>query len=196
METVQSLQSRFSGGVLAGGLGVRVGGADKGWLDCGGRPLIAHVAAALRPQVAELLISANRNLEAYARLADTVVTDDGDPGEGPLAGLVRLLGAATRPWLLCVPCDAPTLPGDLGFRLWQCAQAQGRDLAVLADGEGWHPTFCLVRTTLAADARAAFAGGERAPRRWMSRHDPAVLVMPAPPNLNTPAGIAAAEVAG
>lgn len=180
-----------SAGVLAGGAGTRFGGQDKGWIDWQGRPLIAWVLDALRPQAGELLISANRNLDRYAALGAQVVADPTpDDYQGPLAGLVGLLGAARSKWLLCVPCDALRLPPDLAMRFAGVVADEGADIAVLADDKGIHPTFCYLRTALAADARAVFESGERAPRRWFERHRVARLQAATPLNLNTPEALA------
>jgi len=51
--------------VLAGGRATRMGGADKGWVELAGRPLIDHVLDRLRPQVDEILINANRSQARY-----------------------------------------------------------------------------------------------------------------------------------
>lgn len=183
-----------SGGILAGGAGARFGGADKGWVEFDGRPLIAWTLDALRPQVDEILISANRNRARYAALGATVLAD-GSPEtfDGPLAGLVQLLAAAQHDWLLCVPCDALTLPPDLALQFAARADAEASDIVVLADEAGIHPTFCFLRTALGADAQAAFAAGERAPRRWFARHRVAQLEAMAPLNLNTPEALAAVK---
>ncbi|MFP4247456.1 MAG: molybdenum cofactor guanylyltransferase [Halochromatium sp.] len=61
--------------ILAGGAGRRMGGVDKGLVELAGRPLAQWVAEALRPQVAQLLISANRHREDYARLGCPVLSD-------------------------------------------------------------------------------------------------------------------------
>jgi hypothetical protein len=63
-----------TGLVLAGGEGRRMGGVDKGLLLLGGQPLVARVAARLRPQVDKLLLSANR-----ARVAGLLRSHAGDP---------------------------------------------------------------------------------------------------------------------
>lgn len=181
--------------MLAGGAGTRFGGVDKGWVEFDGRPLIEWTLDALRPQVAELLISANRNQGRYAALGATVVGDAHPASyDGPLAGLVELLAAAHRDWLLCVPCDAVRLPPDLAARFAACVQAEQADIAVLADAAGIHPTFCYVRTALAEDARRCFEAGERAPRKWFARHRLAHLVAPTPHNLNTPEALAALKL--
>ena len=56
----------ITGVILAGGRAERMGRRDKGLLPLAGEPLIAHGVRRLRPQVAELLISANRHQERYA----------------------------------------------------------------------------------------------------------------------------------
>lgn len=159
--------------------------------------MIEWTIAALRPQASEILISANRNLERYAELGATLVIDATDPPyQGPFVGLVRLLETARHDWLLCVPCDAVILPADLATRFAQCVADAHADLAVLADADGIHPTFCFVRTALAADARKCFDAGERAPRRWFARHHIAHLYGSSPVNLNTPESLAALELRG
>src|SRR5690606_8915005 len=89
-------------GILAGGAGRRVGGADKGWLLRDGRPQIEALIDAIRTveqrlglPPSRLLISANRNLDDYARLADAVIPDGDEFDEfpGPLIGVMRLLQA-------------------------------------------------------------------------------------------------------
>lgn len=182
-------------GILAGGAGTRFGGQDKGWVELRGRSLIEWTLDAVRPQAAELLVSANRNLDRYRALGVRVVCDERpDAYDGPLAGIVQLLAAASQDWLLCVPCDAVIVPPDLAARFAALATAEGADLAVLADEAGIHPTFCYIRTALADDARRCFASGERAPRRWFARHRLARLMAPPPVNLNTPEALAALKL--
>lgn len=184
-----------SGGVLAGGAGSRFGGQDKAWIGLRGHALVEWTIDALRPQADEILVSANRNVERYASLDVRVLRDaQPDAPQGPLAGIVQLMGAATHDWLLCVPCDAVHLPPDLGTRFAAAVDAAGADIGVLADAQGLHPTFCYLRTALASDAQRCFEGGERAPRRWLARHRIARLEGPTPLNLNTPEALRALEL--
>ena len=55
--------------VLAGGLGTRLGGVDKGWVEIAGIPLIWRVMERLATQVNAGLINANRGIDEYAKLA-------------------------------------------------------------------------------------------------------------------------------
>ncbi|MHB1092734.1 molybdenum cofactor guanylyltransferase MobA [Thiobacillus sp.] len=154
--------------ILAGGQGRRMGGADKGLMDYRGRPLVEWVLAALEPQVAEIVISANRNLERYATYGRRVLSDTLPDYPGPLAGVLAALQVVAADWLLVVPCDTPHLPADLALRLLGAAQLEEVPLAVAADHERIHHSCFLVH----ADQReplADFLGrGERAVRRWQA----------------------------
>ena len=154
--------------ILAGGQGRRMGGADKGLIDYRGRPLIEWVLAALAPQVGELVISANRNLERYAAYGRRVLPDTLPDYPGPLAGVLAALQALTADWLLVAPCDTPHLPADLAFRLLGAAQLESVPLAVAADAERVHHSCFLVHTDQRDHLAAFLARGERAVRRWQA----------------------------
>jgi len=153
-----------TGIVLAGGQGRRMGGVDKGLQPLHGRPMVAHVLERLAPQVDDVLINANQNLDAYRAFGRPVVPDAIGGFAGPLAGLHAGLGAATRPLALTVPCDSPFLPADLAARL---ARALGdRDLAVARTGDQPHPVFSLVRRSVLPHLTAFLAGGGRKIDAW------------------------------
>lgn len=159
-------ETTVTGGILAGGRGMRMGGVDKGLVLHEGRELVAHMIERLRPQVGTILISANRNVDRYARFAHPVFTDDDDGFLGPLAGIARLLRETETPFLVTTPCDTPEFPADLVHRLLQRQRETGADAVVAHDGEQRQFLFTLYRRELAASARAALEGGERAVWRW------------------------------
>jgi len=64
-----------TGIVLAGGQGRRMGSVDKGLQLLHGRPMVAQVLARLAPQVSEIVINANQNLDVYAGFGYRVVID-------------------------------------------------------------------------------------------------------------------------
>lgn len=104
--------------VLAGGAGRRMGGIDKGLVELDNRPLVRWVAEALKPQVASLLISANRNQARYAELGWPVIADDRAFGQGsssesyrgPLAGIATAL-AQIKSWTQHPTESRPRLQG-------------------------------------------------------------------------------------
>ncbi len=171
--------SLVTGLILAGGRGTRMGGLDKGLQPLRGEPLALHVARRLAPQVGAMVISANRNLDAYASLGAafqaSVVSDDSGDFPGPLAGMLAGLRAAPTALVLAVPCDAPNLPSDLCDRLGNALEASSADIATVvtqgSDGRATlHPVFALLRTSLADDLSAWLAAGERKVRAWYARH--------------------------
>ncbi|MCG2582810.1 molybdenum cofactor guanylyltransferase [Massilia sp. TS11] len=147
-----------------------MGEADKGLQLLRGRPLIEHVLERLRPQCAQISISANRNGDRYAAYGHPVLPDRLPGFAGPLAGLERALSAARTPLLLVVPCDLPFLPADLAARLLAALEAEQADLAVAVtedDGQlRLHPTCSLLKTALAPQLQAYLAGGGRKMRGW------------------------------
>lgn len=139
--------SDITGIILAGGLGRRMGGVDKGLQLLDGRPLVRHVAERLAPQVDQLLINANRSQADYAALGYPVLADEIPDFAGPLAGLHAALSAATTAWVVTVPCDSPYLPLDLVSRLQAGLQSSAAGLAVAHVEGRLHPVFCLCRTS-------------------------------------------------
>jgi molybdopterin-guanine dinucleotide biosynthesis protein A len=160
----------FAAVILAGGRGTRMGGADKGLVEYQGRPLIEWILDAIRPQVDEVLISANRNLETYAGYGCRVVPDTLPDFPGPLAGVLAAMNSVTAEWLLVVSCDTPHLPDDLLHRLLDAAQAENTALAVAADATRLHHTTMLVKTGLKQDLQQYLQSGGRAVRDWQARH--------------------------
>jgi molybdopterin-guanine dinucleotide biosynthesis protein A len=172
-------REHITGLLLAGGRGVRMGGADKGLQMLHGEPLAAHVLKRLAPQTGALLISANRHPEAYTALgapfSAAVVADTLSGFPGPLAGLLAGLRAAETGYVLSAPCDSPWLPADLAERLAYALDSNGADIATVTtiDAHGQtsvHPVFALLRTSLADDLSAFLQVGERKVRAWYARH--------------------------
>lgn len=153
-----------TGVVLAGGQGRRMGGVDKGLQPLHGRPMVAEVVARLAPQVAELVINANQNREAYEKFGHRVVADDIGGFAGPLAGLHAGMKAASHPLVVTAPCDSPFLPFDLVSRLH--ASLKDNDLSVAKTGDRTHPVFALMKRSLLANLEAFLAQGGRKIDAW------------------------------
>ncbi len=170
-----TILEQTTGLILAGGQGSRMGGIDKGLLPLRGLALAAHAMRRLSPQVARVLISANRNLERYAALGAPVAPDELGGFAGPLAGLETALRRCDSAYLVCVPCDSPFLPADLVERLVGALQAEQADLAVAvtfevdAQGQTYrqrHPVFCLLKTSLLPRLSAYLRQGGRRMDGW------------------------------
>ena len=159
-------RSDVTGIVLAGGLGRRMGGVDKGLVALDGKPMVAHVIARLAPQVGAIIVNANRNVDAYEALGHPVVSDDVGGFAGPLAGLHAGLSRTSTRHAVTVPCDSPFLPGDLVTRLASGLESEDAQLAVARTFDQPHPVFAFVRTDVFSNLAAFLASGGRKIDRW------------------------------
>lgn len=176
--------------ILAGGRGARMGGHDKGLLEWHGHPLVQWVHDAVRPFTDDLIISCNRHRPRYAALADHVVGDDCADYPGPLAGIRAGLAAMRHELLVVLPCDAPRVDHHLVHDLRALARDNpGRPVMVRRGGE-WEPLFSALPGMLRGDIEAAWAAGERSPRRLLLALGAVALDCaaddPRLANLNTP----------
>jgi molybdopterin-guanine dinucleotide biosynthesis protein A len=185
--------SEITGLLLAGGRGSRMGGADKGLLLLNGEPLALHTLRRLQPQVAHVLISANRNAAAYRQWAP-VIADEDAQWRGPLAGLLAAMRVCGTDWLAVAPCDLPALPVDAIARLADALQSAPAAFAV-PDGQH-HSLVCLLHRSLAPALHDALAADKPRVGHWFA----AVGAIPvrfsdaaAFANLNTPTDLAAAQ---
>ena len=192
-------RTAVTGVILAGGRAERMEGRDKGLLPLAGEPLIAHGIRRLRPQVAALLISANRNQAVYRTFGCPVVGDDPKMQfRGPLAGMLAAMDAAETPYLLTAPCDSPLLPPDYARRMCAALEQEGSSVSV-AFGEGsWQPVFALLPVALRGDLSGWLAAGQGGVGRWLQRHQPARVAFADGSalfrNVNTPEELARLEV--
>ena len=162
----------ITGLILCGGRGTRMGNADKGLQAFLGRPMVAHVIERLAPQVASMLINANRSQKEYAAFGLPVIADATDEYAGPLAGMLAGMQYCTTSLLMSVPCDSPLLPADLVARLHEAMIDAGAELAVPVTDDGnsrqTHPVFCLADVRLKYDLANYLARGERRFVAWLT----------------------------
>ncbi|MBX3446692.1 MAG: molybdenum cofactor guanylyltransferase [Parvibaculaceae bacterium] len=131
---------KVDGVVVAGGGASRMGGLEKPLVHLRGQPLVDHVVAIARPQVASLALNAKP--EAASLYRDTSARDlpvlvETFGGEaGPLGGVLAGLewaAANGASWLATFPADTPFLPHDLVARLLAAAAAEMPAVAVTGD---------------------------------------------------------------
>jgi molybdopterin-guanine dinucleotide biosynthesis protein A len=158
--------ARVTGVVLAGGLGRRMGGVDKGLKPLREKPMVQWVIERFAPQVDEVLINANQNFDTYAAFGHRVIPDAIGGYAGPLAGLHRGLAEAQHALVATVPCDSPFLHHDLVSRLHSALERERADLAVARTGEQPHPVFCLCRRSVLGSLSAFLDTGGRKIDAW------------------------------
>jgi len=139
-----------TGLVLAGGMGRRMNGVDKGLVMLQQQQMIGWVIDTLKPNVSEVIINANRNMADYEQFAVRVVKDSIDGFQGPLAGFEAGLSLLPHMFQSVIENDA--------------------EIGVAFDGERTHPVFSLVRTDLLQSLRTYLESGERKIDRWFDQH--------------------------
>ncbi len=158
---------RYTLGILAGGRGERVGGADKGWLSWQGHPLIRHQLKRFGADADQILISANRELHRYQQLPAIIVSDLRTEFPGPLAGIEALIDACEQWPLVIIPCDMPLMPPDLPCALVDALAAQS--IAVAFDGERQqHLCLALADAAAGESLRTYLDQGKRSVHGWLA----------------------------
>lgn len=179
----------ITGVILAGGRGSRMGGVDKGLQNFNGMPLALHTLMRLAPQVAEVMVNANRNLSAYESLGVSVWPDASADFAGPLSGFLVGLEHCETPYLLTVPCDSPRFPLDLAQRLGDALAANNANIAMAAAPETnaqgevqvrTQPVFCLLRRELLESLVRFTHSGGRKIDAWTAQHHTVVVPFDAP----------------
>lgn len=181
----------IAGIVLAGGQSRRMGGGDKGLLDLGGRPIIAHVIERLGCARA---ISANGDPARFAAFGLPVLPDSVPDWPGPLAGVLAGMDWAAGQGIcriVTAAADTPFFPRDLAVRL-----AAVDVPVVMATSGGDHPAFAAWDVSLRDDLRAALVSGTRRMRDWMDAQGAVRVEIPGEDpffNINTPAELETAR---
>ncbi len=139
--------------ILAGGKSRRFGSDKARALLSGGstgrvgaKPLVLHVADALRGFAARITVVADR-VGKYDDLGLKTIADI-EPGLGPLGGLATALADCPEPWLLLASCDFPGLrPGWIATLL---DHRSDDDDAVAFRSDRWQPMPAIYRRTFRA----------------------------------------------
>lgn len=141
---------------------------EKGLVLFRGEPLVAHARRFLAGQVSQVMISANRRVEAYAPYGD-VIADAPEVGleAGPLAGIYSALARIATPWLVVMPVDVLNPPPDLIPRLAHALAGQDGSSAAYATTTRSHPLCMMVHRELAPSLRDYLLAGDRKVMLWL-----------------------------
>lgn len=165
----------ITGLILCGGAGTRFEGRDKPLELLRGSPLFVHVRDRLVPQVARVLISCNRNVDAYAHWHDTSVVVDDEPGRGPLGGILAGLTRIDSDYVFVCPGDAPFLSRVLVEQLAEALDREHADVALPHDGSRRQHLFILMRRALAPALRRYLDAGARSVHAFIDQQRAAVV---------------------
>ncbi len=156
----------ITGLLLSGGEGRRMGGQDKGMVPWQGIPMAQWVLNALAAVATPVLISANRSLPDYEKLAPGHVCEDPPElkGQGPLAGLLTGMKQAARlgaKAVLVSPCDTPEITPEALSDLIN-AWRQAPEKPVIAGCKGRvHPLHGVYPVALAPLLEQQLKNGNR-----------------------------------
>ena len=164
----------ITGIILAGGQARRMGGQDKGLIELARKPMIEYVLNAIKPQVDDIIINANRNQSAYEGYGFPVVADQVEGYCGPLAGMASGLEAAKTPFVVTVPCDSPLIPDDLVHKLYSALQNEHAEICTAHANGRLQPVFTLMKSELLPSMLEFLNNGERKIDKWFEKHQLAI----------------------
>lgn len=168
-----SIQTRhITAVILAGGQGRRMGGQDKGLIEIDGQPIVQILIEKLRGQAIKILINANRNQQLYQSFGETVISDQLDDYQGPLAGFASAMDSVDTDFILGLPCDSPLLVNNYVERFISAQRASNASICVAHDGDRLQPIHALIRVDLLDSLHEFLRSGDRKIDRWYAQHDP------------------------
>ena len=149
------LYEAVSLGILAGGRGSRLNGANKAFVRHEDKFLCERILVQLDVEFAEKFISTREKDERFVAMGLIPVLDQRASFSGPLAGIEALLDTCSSEYLLTIPVDIKTLPSEL-INGWVDSPVQPGIL--LRDSNGlqplvalWHVESCLPAVKQALD---------------------------------------------
>lgn len=181
--------------ILGGGAGVRMGGR-KALVLLDGRPLVAHIADALRSTARTLAMVGDT--EAADVIGAVALIDPPGFPAGPLSGVCAGLEWAVKEesdLLMVAPCDTPLLTPAVVEEL-RSAMTSGASVSCVQTEDGLQPLISLWRAELAPWLKGEMAGGHPAVRDVLARAGLARVAISDPSiclNVNTPEDLERAE---
>jgi molybdopterin-guanine dinucleotide biosynthesis protein A len=184
--------------VLAGGRSRRMQ-ADKAALAIRARPQLDLAFDMLASRVEKAWVSVRPDQRADPLRAAHPQIVDGTGVEGPLAGIVAAQAAHPGAAWLVVACDLPLLDRPTLDQLLAGRVASRLATAFASASDGLPEPLCAIYEPASRDPILRFiAAGGSCPRKFLARHDTAMLTLATPralDNVNTPEDLAAARLA-
>lgn len=158
--------------ILAGGRGKRFNHEDKGLVTLDDKPLIEHTIDHIASQVDDIVISANRNIVAYKKYSDKVISDRDQSFSGPLHGISACLAECEHERILIIPCDMPVLPDDLVEKL----DATENDTLSIAKVYDREQLVFLMHKSLEDKLNDFLQQGHQKVMTWIALQNPDVVI--------------------
>jgi molybdopterin-guanine dinucleotide biosynthesis protein A len=151
----------FVGAVLTGGYGQRMG-RDKALLPVEGVPMATRVTRAMLGAGAREVFVVGGDAESLSTLGLRIIPDQ-TPHDGPLAGIISALRAASEDVVVVTACDMPWIRENHVAGIVEAIDKFDVVMSV-ADGQPQPLHAAWTRATL-EKLEAAFHSGERSPLR-------------------------------
>lgn len=152
--------------INAGGESLRMG-ENKALKLFSGQPLIARMAARLRPIAEELLVTTNQP-QAFEFLGIPLVADM-LPGKGAISGLFTAVSAAQQPLVAVLACDMPFINPDLLAIQRDILLQEGVDVVIPRSPQGLEPLHAIYRKSTCLPAiEAALKADLRRLSAWFA----------------------------
>ena len=184
--------SAFDGAVLAGGRARRMG-RDKALLPIEGIPMATRVAHAMQGAGAREVYLIGGDPATLSALGLRLIPD-ATPHEGPLAGIIAALRAATETVVVVTACDMPWIGARHVARL---VEGRGpREVAISAADGRLQPLHSAWHRSSLAKLEAVFRSGERSVLGAIRGLDASVVDLGAGSwsiDLDTPGDVASAS---
>lgn len=145
----------WTGAILTGGDGTRLGGIDKGGLHVGVSSILERQLGLLGTLTSHVMIVTNNR--ARCRGLDVLVIEDVVPEAGALGGLYTALTATPTEQVIVLASDMPFVSAALIEQLVQLGTTA--DAAVPRDGTGRHPLCASYQRRVAPRLRARIDAG-------------------------------------
>lgn len=181
------------GVILAGGRSSRMGGNDKFLLDLRGKKILDHIIERFEPQVARLILNANRPIDTSLEVVPDIVS-----AHGPLGGLYSAFTFAKEngySQIVTVPCDTPFIPDDFVSKLLEQSE---NPITVAKSQERIHPVLALWQISLLDDLKETIDNNQLKMMTWISRYVVTEVSWDSEPdpffNINTAEDLAKAEL--
>ena len=190
--------SALQGLVLAGGRSSRMR-EDKAALTYLRRPQLELAFELLAPFVSRAWVSVREDQREDPLRAGFPQIVDGPNIEGPIAGIIAAQAAYPQAALFVIACDLPMLDSTTLSELIAGRDASRLATAFRSAGDGLPEPLCAIYEPASREAILRFvAGGVSCPRKFLMRHDVALLAPASPQalaNANTPEELAAVRQA-
>jgi len=158
--------------ILAGGKGSRLGGQDKGLIEAQGRRLIDYVCDAIKPQLNNIIISANRNQEIYKQTGFDVIEDSFGDYAGPLAGILSALQHINKDELLfCCPVDMPVLSEHIVSDLYTQFDSQQADICCIQIEDRLQPLIAIMHKRVTPSLVNYLQSGQHKVMDWINQQN-------------------------